>query len=286
MAGRRWLGRVLGVAVAVSVITLPGALAQSAGASTAGTAGAARGGSTAPVPAPPQPGSPAGAPTTLRSPTPAMAARAAAIPSSGAPLSTWQAWASIEVSAVESVPWAQAVAAAGCTLEGVSYTPVPADMGLPQAPAGVDTVAAVVTERCPPAQPGAATAAAAATSSSAGGRHRAGGGGDPCTTIGGPGNDCVGVANVNGTPNFVYGVYAYWGSYTTGHVELSSDGGSSSCQPGSLLVNGNTRVFYWSTEQAVYWGPTGAADYYASTFWHSRSGGYTDYGTECGYLVP
>lgn len=283
MGGARWLGRGLGAVIVASVLALPGVVGSAAGASTTatsasagGVAGAGGGGQST------SRGQP-GIVTTIRSPTPAMAALAAAVPSSDAPLPTWQAWASAQVSTMESVPWAQAVAATGCTLESVSYPPIPADAGLPQAPAGVETVAVVVTERCPSTGTGTSTPAPSATG---GGSAPSGGGSDPCTTIGGPGTDCVGVANVNGTPNFVFGVYAYWGSYTTGHVELSSDGSSSTCRPGSLRVNGNTRGFYWSTEQAVYWGPTHAARHYASTFWHSRSGGYTDYGTECAYLAP
>ena len=81
--------------------------------------------------------------------TTSAAATASQIPTASQPVSVWQAWASAQTKAIESVPWMQMFQEADCTLNKLAYETVPADIGELGAPAGVYMTSVGGSATCP-----------------------------------------------------------------------------------------------------------------------------------------
>lgn len=223
--------------------------------------------------------------------TTSAAATASQIPTASQPVSAWQAWASAQTKAIESVPWMQMFQEAGCTLNRLAYETVPADIGELGAPAGVYMTSVGGSATCPngtfPAflnQP--------ATVSGNPPKHAAG---DPCRTITGPGSDCVGPFTYYGTPNYISASYKNKSSHNiAGHEELSivpfTDQINSICHYGSSALANSPGTTPIKPSGVVFaaWGPRNASNTFDGTFWYDSGypsrGPYHDYGTECAAL--
>ena len=169
----------------------------------------------------------------------------------------------------------------GCTVASVSFPTAPANIGLPDAPAGVDSTGLGVIARCPAGvSPLSALAGQRRTP-----RAHAVPTGNVCSNVT-DGTQCVDSINNGG----IYVQVGYDNTTTStvdGYEEMSVDGASAqSCSVGSEVgTNPSSGYMGLQSGYTAYfpYGPISADNVWDGT-WFKGTGSYTDTGDVCSYI--
>ena len=201
-----------------------------------------------------------------------------AMPAAGAPLSDWQAWASLQRQSIESVnPSTLVRGSTGCAVTAVTVLPT-VSTGAGGIPAGIVTDALSVVGSCGTGTPGSSPASGVSPAISQYCPNM-----DGCNYGGATnGEVAVGTATVNGNSNYMAAAYTYTasGSGYTAHSELGTV--ASGCSTGSLVANSSSASLSTNQYVEVLWGPRNVSATWSSTGWHYNGSGYQDLGTVCG----
>lgn len=218
-----------------------------------------------------------------------------AIPSASASTATWQAWASAQMKAVESEPWAQIAATAGCTVDNVTFVPVTSS-GITETgiPAGITTVAVAVAQTCASTEDAhiALDAIANASLTNANSSDVA----VPETTsltcddnVETYGSNCIFPTDLSGGYIQVNSQFSWSGSGyydINGHLEIGGVGVGNPCAVGAKAIDGNqyelgpqgVNVIDLAYDETIL-----ADNQWSSTFWYGPvDGSYSDWSTVCG----
>jgi hypothetical protein len=199
------------------------------------------------------------------------------MPTKGASLNSWQAWANIQSATLGSPNAAATVPLApGCTELSSSLISV-VSHGAEGIPAGVQTEALQIVGSCttapsPSTLGGGTTAHISAFCPAM----------TSCVEASASsGYVAVGSTTVAGVTSFLAASYYYTGPFDdfSAHAELGVS--DSTCDPGTTVANSDSVLLATDNFVEVIWGPHSSPNYFSGTGWHHTDSGYVDEGTVC-----